>query len=196
MYFAPLSRSALFVAAATCLVPLRADSPGRADPRKFELNSTNSTYPLVARLRGTLIEQGDSLVIDVEGDFVRSQVPELFGAAGAANDVQISFGLGRQGADDWTFEHRSEAQLVTSRLWPGTSAKVRSLHFIVGGVDTVPLVDRWLVAELRVQQQLPGMRGGALVSYACATENLTGVTPASAARAARMKTRTQYSNAC
>jgi hypothetical protein len=169
-------------------------SPSPSAPQSFDLNSTGSTYPFVTRVRGTVSESHDSLLIEVEGGLVRSQIPGEHGEEGVARSVSIAFGLGRQDPDGWNFEHETEAQQVTLVLEPGRTAQVGKRRFAIPGVDTIPLADRWLVAEVGVQQRLPGIQAGLLTSYACAEDNLKGPTPASRVRAKGM--RKEYSQIC
>ncbi|HMJ59216.1 MAG TPA: hypothetical protein VK467_08770, partial [Gemmatimonadales bacterium] len=160
----------------------------------FDLNSTGSMYPFVARLQGAISERHDSLIIEVRGGVVGSQIPSELGDEGAGTNVSIAFGLGRQDPDGWNFEHETEAQQVAEVLRTGQTAKVGTLRFVIPGVDTVPLAERWLVAQVGVQQHLPGIQAGLLTSYACVEENLRGPTPTSRVRATGMKK--QYSTIC
>jgi hypothetical protein len=125
---------------------------------------------------------------------VLSQIPVKLGVAGVAHDVTITFGLGRQDPDGWNFEHETAPQLVADTIRPGQTAKIGNLRFVIAGLDTVPLADRWLVAQVGVQQHLPGIEAGLLTSYACAEANLRGPTSASRVRAKGMKN--QYSTIC
>ena len=177
---------------ALVLLPVAAFAVDTETP--FDLNSTGSTYPFVTRLQGTISERHDSLIIEVRGGVVGSQIPSELGDEGAGTNVSIAFGLGRQDPDGWNYEHETEAQQVAEVLRPGQTATVGMLRFVITGLDTVPLVERWLVAEVGVQQQLPGIRAGLLTSYACAEENLRGPTPTSRLRAKGMKK--QYSTIC
>lgn len=179
-------------AVALVLLPAAAFAVDPGTP--FDLNSTDSTYPFVTRLQGSISERHDSLIIDVRGGVVGSQIPSELGDEGAVSSVAIAFGLGRQDPDGWNYEHETEAQQVAEALRPGQRTKVGTMRFVIAGVDTVPLAERWLVAEVGVQQHLPGYRAGLMVSYACAEENLRGPTPTSRVRATGMKT--QYSTIC
>jgi len=164
----------------------------RTEP--FELDSTHSTYPFVTRLTGVFSERGDSLVIDVATGSVGSQIPASVGKDGVAEEISIAFGLGRPDSGSWSFDHETTQQLVAPRLRPGERKQVPALHFVISGTDTVPLADRWLVAELRVRQHLPGVQAGFLNSYACAEDNLRGPTDSSRHRASQM--RENYSHIC
>jgi len=175
-------------------VPLLAILAAWSSSKPFTLDSTVSTYPFVTRLFGTLDQRGDSLIIDVNSGLVRSQIPQDVGDDGTAEDVSIAFGLGSPDSDSWSFDHATVAQRVTSSLRPGATSKFGALRFVITGLDTVPVVDRWLVAQVLVQQHLPGVQAGLLASYACSEENLRGDTPSSAERTRRM--RANYSHTC
>jgi len=164
----------------------------RTEP--FELDSTHSTYPFVTRLTGVFSERGNSLVIDVATGSVGSQIPANLGKDGVAEEISIGFGLGRPDSGSWSFDHETAPQIVAPSLRPGERKRVGALHFVISGTDTVPLADRWLVAELRVRQHLPGVQAGFLNSYACAEDNLRGPTDSSRHRASQM--RENYSHIC
>jgi hypothetical protein len=163
-------------------------------PASFDLDSTQSTYPFVMRLQGTLELQGDSLVIDVRSGVIRSAIPVHLGERGVAQDVQIVFGLGGKTAKGWTTTHDTPAQIVAPSLSPGEARSVGPIRFVVSGIQGLSIRDRWLAASLGVMQRLPGIPAGLLWSYACAEENLLGVTDASRERANRM--RAAYSRTC
>ncbi len=101
---------------------------------------------------------------------------------------------GRPDSGSWSFDHETAPQIVAPSLRPGERKRVGALHFVISGTDTVPLADRWLVAELRVRQHLPGVQAGFLNSYACAEDNLRGPTDSSRHRASQM--RENYSHIC
>lgn len=164
------------------------------DSKPFDLDSTASTYPFVVRVVGASHEQGGSVIVDVSGGVVGSQIPSDLGDDGIAREISVAFGLGSRDSDSWSFDHETPAQPVAPSLRPGETQKIDVLHFAITGLDTVPLADRWLVVQLRVQQHLPGIQAGLLTSYACAEDNLRGATPESRARARRM--RSNYSNIC
>ena len=176
---------------ALCFVTLGMHADGR---KSFNLDSTGSTYPFVTHLAGAFAEHGDSLVVDVSGGLVESQIPGDLGTAGTVDDVSITFGLGRPNGDGWSFDNEAPAQQVAPHLGPGMSHPVAPTTFIVRGLDTVPVSDRWLVAQVFVQEHLPGIKAGVLASYACAEENLHGATPASRARRDAM--RRGYAQSC
>ena len=163
-------------------------------PEPFELNSTASTYPFVMRLNGTVQQHGDSLIIQVDSGLVRSQIPLDLGADGLATNVAVAFALGYQDGDGWNSSRDTPTQFVADSLGVGQTRPVQSMQFVITGLDTVLVADRWLVAELSVDQHLPGVQAGRMASYACATENLAGATPASRSRAERMAA--AYSHTC
>ena len=160
----------------------------------FILDSTASTYPFVFRVEGNLEKGRDTLVIQVRRGLVKSQIPTDLGAEGRVTDITIAFGIGRQGPDGWDFEHETARQSLVSVLEPGGTSEINSATFIITGLDTIPIADRWLVAQLGVQQHLPGVEPGILFSYACAEENLRGATAPSGVRKAGM--REKYSTIC
>ena len=166
----------------------------RTAPEPFVLDSTGSTYPFVTRLQGTLERRGDSLHISITEGLVASQIPAEIGADGIVSNVAIAFGLGRQDGDGWVMEHDTEPQRVAVRLEPEHSTSVGPLHFLVTGLDTIPAGERWLVAQVQVDQHLPRVQAGILTSYACAERNLLGATEASRKRAEAMKA--AYSTIC
>lgn len=168
--------------------------PTGGNPGSFELDSTDSTYPFVGRITGRFSVQGDSLVIEVSGGRVTSHIPTDLGEQGVAEDVSVAFGLGRADSDSWAFEHDTDPQVVGSSLKPGASATLGVMRFAIRRVDTLPLQDRWLVAQILVHQHLPGIKAGLLASYVCAEDNLKGPTSASRERAAKMHDR--YSETC
>jgi hypothetical protein len=162
--------------------------------QSFELDSTGSTYPFVARLSGTMERRGDSLHITVAEGLVKSQIPGDVGADGVVSEVSVAFGLGRQDADGWVMDNETPPQEIVARLEPENKASVPPLRLVVVGLDSVTPRDRWLVAEVRVRQHLPGVQAGILSSYACAETNLAGATESSRKRAAAMKA--AYSTTC
>jgi hypothetical protein len=182
-------RSTLTLLAVLLAVGSTADKPTR-----FDLDSTHSTYPFVTRLKGEFSVQRDSLVIDVAAGSVGSQIPPDVGDDGIAEEISISFGLGSPDSGSWSFDHQTAEQLVAPSLHPGERKEVPALHFVIPGMDTVPLADRWLAAEVRVRQHLPGVEAGFLNSYACAEDNLLGPTVSSRDRSKRM--RSNYSHIC
>ncbi len=164
-------------------------------PATFDLDSTESTYPFVMRLQGTMeLRGGDSLVIDVRSGVVRSAIPAHLGEQGVARNVQITFGLGEKTAKGWTTTHDTLAQIVAPSLSPGETRSLGPMRFIVSGINGISFRDRWLAASLGVMQRLPGISAGVLWSYACAEDNLLGVTDASRERANLM--RAAYSRTC
>jgi hypothetical protein len=166
----------------------------RQSPHPLVLDSTSSTYPFVARLQGSWEERGDSLIIHVQRGEVRSAIPSGLGHDGQATDVTLAFGLGSQDPDGWHFPYETLPQPVTATLEAGGHANIGPATFIITGFDTIPIADRWIVAQVGVQQHLPGLHAGLLVSFACAEENLRGPTPSSRVRKAGMLK--QYSTIC
>jgi hypothetical protein len=180
---------------AVCLLPpTTCDVLAQQLRDRFDLNSTASTYPFVTRLQGTVAQIGDSLVVLVEGGVVRSQIPTDLQDEGLGRDVSIALGLGYPDSGSWSSELDTKPQLIAPVLAPGASSAIGPLRVVIAGVDTILLADRWLVAQVRVQQRLPGLPPGLIASYACAEENLRGPTTASRARAEAMKK--DYSHIC
>jgi len=160
----------------------------------FDLDSTKSTYPFVMRLQGTTAVQGDSIVVELRSGVIRSAIPANLGEAGVARDIRIVFGLGEKTAQGWTTSHDTPAQIVAPSLSPGETRPLAPLRFIISGISSMPLRDRWLAASIGVTQRLPGIQAGLLWSYACADDNLLGATDASRERAKLM--RIAYSRTC
>lgn len=160
----------------------------------FDLDSTKSTYPFAMRLQGTMELQGDLIVIEVHGGVIRSAIPAHLGDLGVGPDVQIAFGLGEKTKNGWTTSHDTSAQIVAPGLSPGETRSVRPLRFVIDNIRGVPIRDRWLAASLGVTQRLPGLPAGPPWSYACAQDNLLGVTAASRRRAKLMQA--AYSKTC
>ncbi len=164
-------------------------------PATFDLDSTKSTYPFVMRLQGTMeLWGGNSLVIDVRSGVVRSAIPAHLGEQGVARNVQITFGLGEKTAKGWTTTHDTPARIVVPSLSPGEGRSLGPMRFVVSGINGISFRDRWLAASLGVMQRLPGIPAGLLWSYACAEDNLLGVTDASRERGNLM--RAAYSRSC
>jgi hypothetical protein len=166
----------------------------RSNPQPFHLNSTESTYPVVTEVLGGWERHGDSLLIEVYNGRVINQLRPDLGSDGEVAAVSLRFGLGRQEKDGWDMSPESDSQEVARSLTPGHTASLLPSHFVIVGVDTVPLADRWLVVQVGVSHHLPGIRAGRLHSYACATDNLEGPTSASEHRANDM--RKHYSKTC
>jgi hypothetical protein len=163
-------------------------------PTAFDLDSTKSTYPFVMRLQGTVVLQGDSLVVEVSSGLIRSTIPAHLGEQGVARNVQIGFGLGEKTPKGWTTSRDTTAQIVALSLSPGGTRSLGPMRVVIGGINGLPIRDRWLAASLGVTQRLPGLQPGPLFSYACAEDNLLGATAASRERQKLM--RTAYSHTC
>jgi hypothetical protein len=169
-------------------------SSAASSKQRFDLDSTDSTYPFVMRLQGTMELRGDTIVINVERGLVHSAIPKDLSDEGEARDIRITFGVGEKTADGWTMTHDSEDQVVASGLSPDETRSLGSLHYLVSDLSTVSKADTWLVARLTVTQHLPGVPAGFLSSYGCSQVNFLGATKASRERAKGMKT--AYSKIC
>ena len=134
------------------------------------------------------------MVVQVNGGIVRSQIPSDLGSEGLTTNVAVGFGLGYRDGDGWNSSRDTPTQPVADSLGVGQTRPVPPMRFVITGLDTIPGSERWLVAELTVDQHLPGVQAGRMASYACATKNLTGVTAESRSRAERMAS--AYAHAC
>jgi hypothetical protein len=146
------------------------------------------------RLKGTMEIHEDDILVRVERGLVRSSLPSTCGSRCDAREVQILFGLGKATVTGWVTDAKTHPQPVRSLLVAGEEATVPPMSFVVSGIKGRPLADQWLIAGLLVTQQIPNVKPGILASYACATENLLGPTPASEVRAKGMKR--DYARTC
>jgi hypothetical protein len=169
-------------------------TPATSSPTIFDLDSTRSTYPFVMRLQGTMELRSDSIVILVRSVVIRSAIPIHLGEQGVGRDIRIVFGLGEKTTQGWRMTRDSAPQSVAASLSPGETRTLGPLRLVIDGISGIPLHDRWLAASLGVMQRLPGMQPGLLSSYACAEDNLLGVTNSSRERAEMM--RGAYSRTC
>jgi hypothetical protein len=157
-----------------------------APAEPFVLDSTQSTYPFVFRVEGTLKRQGDAIEVSVKSGEIRSTIPPDLGEDGQATNVLMSFGVGRLFEGGWQMVNHSQPDTVSTELRPGESLPVTPHRFVIKGLAGMPLAEMWLAASLTVTQKLPGMPAGPLSSYGCSTVNLLGGTPASRERAKKM----------
>jgi hypothetical protein len=151
----------------------------RGGTQPFELNSTSSTYPFVMRLVGTM--ERHTTHYSCRSVMARSPAkpPDLANQGLATHNVAVR--AWRGGGWGWGCRIRQASRGCDS-LPAGGTRNVVAMRFVVTGVDTVPMKERWLVAELSVVQSRQVWKP-ALVSYACAPDNLAGPTPASRERA-------------
>jgi hypothetical protein len=162
-------------------------APGPEVPAEpFVLDSTQSTYPFVFRVEGTLKRLGDTIEVRVKSGEIRSTVPPDLGEDGQATNVLMSFGVGRPIEGGWQMVNHSQPDTVSTELRPGESLPLTPHRFVIKGLSGMPLAEMWLAASLTVTQKLPGMPAGPLSSYGCSTINLLGDTPSSRERAKKM----------
>ena len=162
--------------------------------RTFEVNSAGSDYPFVMSLRGVYRVFRDSVVVEIARGVIASQVPAQFGAKGRATDVTLAVGLGSGTPDSWRFLHDTKEAKIGPMLAPEQQLPVPMIRLVITGVDTIPLGDRWLAFQVGVQQEIPGMRAGRMVNFACSEDYLLGATLSSRARA--MRQRAAYAQVC
>ena len=162
----------------------------------LEVSSIGATYPFVAALRGTYAVYRDSLVIDIAGGTVVSQVPKAFGEQGLARQITLSASLGQGTPESWTSSEDTPPQPVGPALPAGEQISVPALRFVILHRDSSGLRNRWLAFEVGVQQNIPveGFRPGLLVSYVCTEDYVLG--PTSASRKRAQAQRAEYSRVC
>jgi|JI6StandDraft_1071083.scaffolds.fasta_scaffold32499_5 hypothetical protein len=174
-------------------IPAQARSANVTE-RTFEVNSAGSDYPFVVSLRGVYRIFRDSVVVEIARGVIASQVPAQLGAKGRATDVTLAVGLGSGTPDSWRFLHETKEVKIGSSLAPEQQLPVPLIRLVVTGVDSIPLGDRWLAFQVGVQQEIPGMRAGRMVNFACSEDYLLGATLSSQARAIRQ--RAAYAQVC
>jgi len=62
-------------------------APATSAPRAFDLDSTDSTYPFVMLLHGTVELRGDTLLVEVRSVMVRSAIRPSFWGQGLATEA-------------------------------------------------------------------------------------------------------------